>query len=267
MHTPLTLKRRAIGRSLVALIGAVWGLWPGSASAQVNVEPMRAKLKDNGLGGSVDARFAGRTGNSEGLTAGGDALLGGRSEPHFAFISANGDYSRLDGSVQLARYFAHARYNYTLASRWWWELFGQIEHDRFRRLTFRKLVGSGPRFGVLTDKSLSVYLGTAYMLEAETLDVQTGSGDDDSTLAHRSSNYLALLAQPDDRVTLVSTTYFQPRFDEPSDYRFFSVSAAQFAITKLLTASVTFTLRFDSEPPTGVKRTDAEINNALGVRF
>ena len=264
---PLTPRPGAIGRSLVALGAVALGLWARPAAAQVNVEPMRAKLKDNGLGGSVDARFAGRTGNSEGIAAGGEALLGGKSEPHFGFISANGDYSRLDRTTQLSRYFAHARYNYTLATRWWWELFGQVEHDRFRRLTFRKLAGTGPRFAALNNETFSLYLGTAYMLEAETLDVQAGSGDDDSTLAHRSSNYVSLLAQPDERVTLVSTTYFQPRFDEPSDYRFLSVSSAQFAITKVLSAAITFTLRFDSDPPAGVKRTDAELNNSLGVRF
>ena len=101
----ITPRKKAIGRSLVVL-----GLaFARPAAAQVNVEPMRAKLEDDGLGGSVDARFAGRLGNSEGLTAGGDALIGGRSEPHFGFLALNGDYSRLNGSVQLARYFAHAR--------------------------------------------------------------------------------------------------------------------------------------------------------------
>ncbi|MCA9596528.1 MAG: DUF481 domain-containing protein [Myxococcales bacterium] len=259
----ITPRKKAIGRSLVVL-----GLaFARPAAAQVNVEPMRAKLEDDGLGGSVDARFAGRLGNSEGLTAGGDALIGGRSEPHFGFLALNGDYSRLNGSVQLARYFAHARYNFTLATRWWWEVFAQVEHDRFRRLTFRKLLGTGPRFALMQGEPLAAYLGTAYMLESETLDVQAGSGDDSAPLAHRSSSYLSLLAQPDDRVTLVSTTYFQPRFDEPSDYRVLSVTAAKFAISKLLTAGLTFTLRYDSEPPTGVQRTDAELNNTLGLVF
>lgn len=147
------------------------------------------------------------------------------------------------------------------------EVFAQVEHDRFRRLTFRKLLGTGPRFALMQGEPLAAYLGTAYMLESETLDVQAGSGDDSAPLAHRSSSYLSLLAQPDDRVTLVSTTYFQPRFDEPSDYRVLSVTAAKFAISKLLTAGLTFTLRYDSEPPTGVQRTDAELNNTLGLVF
>ena len=51
----ITPRKKAIGRSLVVL-----GLaFARPAAAQVNVEPMRAKLEDDGLGGSVDARFAG----------------------------------------------------------------------------------------------------------------------------------------------------------------------------------------------------------------
>lgn len=239
----------------------------GSAAAQVNVEPLRAKLKDDGAGANLDVKLAGRTGNTEGLTAGGSGLLGGRSEPHFAFVSASGEYARHFGEVQAARYFAHARYNLTLTDGVWGELFGQIEHDRFARLALRELAGLGPRIRLIESGGARVFFGTAYMLEHETLELPPSAPDERNTVAHRWSNTLAALLAVDDRVTVSATVLAQPRFDRFRDARLLGLLGAEFAITKRLAASMQLTLRHDTEPPTGVRRTDLAIDNQLGLRF
>ncbi len=248
-------------------VALVFFLTAAPAAAQVNVEPLRAKLKSDGAGGSLDVKLSGRTGNNQGLTAGGSGLVGVRGEPHFAFVSASAEYASYFGKVQASRYFAHARYNYTVAAPVWAELFGQLEHDRFARLTLRELGGVGPRVQLFSDEGARAFVSTAYMLEHETLDLPPTAPDDRDTLAHRSSTTLAGLVKVDDRIVLTATALIQPRFDRPKDYRALLLTSAEFAITKRLAASVNLSLRHDSEPPTGVKRTDLAIDNQLGLRF
>ncbi len=251
------------------LLASLLVLYAPSAAAQVNVEPLRAKLKDDGVAASVDVKLSGRTGNNQGLTAGGSGLVGARSEPHFGFVSANGDFASYFGEVQAARYFTHARYNYTLLPSLWWELFGQLEHDRFARLTLRKLVGTGPRVSVLGDNTddVQLFASTAYMLEHESLDLPPEAQDLRSSTVHRSSSTVAGLFRVDERVVVVLTALYQPRFDRPRDYRMLGIASAEFAVGKRVAASINVRLRHDSAPPTGVLSTDLGIDNQLGLRF
>ena len=245
---------------------ALW-LWTSPAGAQISIEPLRAKLPDEGVGGSLDARANGQRGNVDGLTAGGSLLFGARSEPHVGFVGASGDYAEFSDEVKVERHFVHLRYAYTLATWLWGEAFAQLEGNRFARLTQRRLLGVGPRFELYESEAFRAYFSTAYMLEHERLDLPPSAPDDRETLAHRSSNTLAGLLRADDRITLSSTLLFQPRFDELSDYRLLSVTSAEFEITDLVTTSIVVSVRHDSEPPTGVESTDYEISNQIGLRF
>ncbi len=250
-------------------LGLCLGVWlaPSVARAQVNVEPLRSKLQDDRVGALIDVKLVGRAGNTEGLTAGGSTLLGGRLEPHFAFVSASADYSKLGGAVQVEQYGAHARYNYTLLPKLWWELFAQVEHDQFRLLTFRGLAGTGPRIGLLTTEEFRIFVGTAYMLEYEHLNLPETSVEDPETRAHRSSSYLAMVIRPDDGIVLANTTFFQPRFDSPADYRLLSITSVEFAIRKMLAATISATVRYDSRPPEEVDELDFSLVNSFGLRF
>ncbi len=248
-------------------LGILLFLFAARANAQVNIEPLRAKLPDQGVAGAIDARLDGRHGNVDGVTAGGSLLLGARSEPHSGFFAASGDYAEFSGEVKSARYFAHLRYAFTFLPWLWGEAFGQLEHDRFEKLTQRRLIGAGPRFRLVKTDTFSAFYSTAYMLEHEQLDLPPSAPDDRTTLAHRWSNTLAALFKPDDRITLSQALLFQPRFDAFGDYRILNVTSAEFAITKLLTASIVINVRYDSEPPTTVEGTDYEVVNELGVRF
>jgi hypothetical protein len=248
-----------------AIFGAL--CTPAVCRAQVDIEPLRAKLPDDGVGGRLDARANGRRGNVDGLTAGGQVLLGARSEPHLGFIGASGDYAEFSDEVKVERYFAHVRYAHTLASWLWGEAFAQLEANRFAALAQRRLLGSGPRFQLLKFEEFRAYFSTAYMLEHERLDLPASAPDDRETLSHRWSNTLAVLLQADERIVLSATLLFQPRFDQLSDHRLLSVTGADFEVTELVTTSIGVAVRYDSEPPTGVKATDYEINNQIGLRF
>jgi putative salt-induced outer membrane protein YdiY len=78
---------------------------------------------------------------------------------------------------------------------------------------------------------------------------------------------LALAVRLDDGLRFTSTTYVQPRFDAPEDYRLLDESAFEANLGKRLTAKVSIVVRYDSEPPTGVHPTDVDVRNSLGATF
>lgn len=256
-------RRRHLGlRTLgVCLLLSVPGL------GQVNVEPLRAKIPDDGIGVAVDAAFNAKSGNTDAVGAEGSGFFGARSEPHLGFVATSGEYARFAGELGTQRAFVHARYAHTLRPWLWAEAFGQLEHDNFSRLTLRRLLGLGPRLRLLSSDTAMAFFATAYMLESEALNIPPLSDDERDTLSHRWSNTATLILTPDERVTVTTTLYFQPRFDEFSDYRLLGSCTTEFAITKLLTAGVAISLRYDSRPPSDVERTDFGVHNKLGLRF
>lgn len=237
-----------------------------AARAQVNVEPLRQKVRAQGVSGDIRGSISGTTGNTEGITAGGGLLVGVGGGPHLVFLNATGDYSRVNGTLLVDKAFAHLRYNYQLTDWLWAEAFTQIEEDHFRRIQDRELLGTGPRFGVLQSAPLSLFYGTAYMLERTRLNADI-AGENRSTIAHRWSNYLALAYQPDERVQLTNTTYYQPRFDDFSDYHLLSVTGLDFKVTDLLHTRIDSTVRYESRVPQGVKTTDVAVKNSIVVKF
>jgi hypothetical protein len=237
-----------------------------TALCQVNVEPLRDEVGDNELGGRLRLTFSGRVGNTQGMTLGTSGIVGGRTGRHFGFLAASGDYERSSGATRVEKYFVHARYNLHLVGPLIWEAFAQAQHDRFQRLSLRRLLGTGPRFELLDEKTVSLALATAYMLELEALSAEDPYPEQDQT-SHRSSNYATLLIAPDERVSFEIVCFFQPRFDDPGDFRFLNTTTMEFAITPILTAQISATSSYDSRPPGGVGRFDLEVKNALGVRF
>ncbi|MCA9642080.1 MAG: DUF481 domain-containing protein [Myxococcales bacterium] len=232
----------------------------GSLQSDREGEPTRS------ITAKLDGSLKAYGGNTDGVVWGASLQLAGRTGRHLGFFAATGDYSHLDGETQVRRSFAHARYNYELSEGLWWELFGQLESNKFIAVRLRELVGTGPRLQLFDADELQAFFGTAYMLEHTEL-ASDVTPPDRPALVHRSSNYLTFSWLVDERVSLVSTTYYQPRFDEPSDYRLFSQLSADFGVTTVLKAGMSLMLRYDSLPPGGVESTDWSVVNTLGLEL
>jgi len=234
------------------------------ACAQVNVEPLRKQLKERGFGVRLAASATSYAGNTQGVALGGSAFAGFRSSAHVAYVATSGSYTALGGTVSIANWFAHLRYDYDLSKRVSWEGFVQLESDRFRRITWRRLFGTGPRFALVDEDWLQAFLGTAYMYEYTTLSGDAASEDGG---AHRSSSYLVLSVRAHPKITASSVTYFQPRFAALSDFRVLSVADADFEVTNRLHSRLIAKFRYDALPPAGVKPADLELASALEVVF
>lgn len=243
----------------------------GMASAQVNVETLRGDLRKAPATAQVEGTFTGRLGNTQGVIAGGSAngaaKWGDRGHHRF-YASSSADYTRFDTETRVSKSFIHLRYNYVLIEDWLLgEIFVQQQHDKFQRLLVRELAGVGPRFVLADEEDLRFAYGTSWMFEYERIAVATGAPDEPVVLANRWNNYLSAMVRPDDRVRAIATIYVQPRFDHFTDLRVLFEAAVTTEVTKVFGLKVIGTIRYDSQPPTEVKRTDIEVKNAFVVKF
>ncbi len=252
--------RRVLVQGACALM--VWG-YSVNGLSQVNVEPIRAQLEETGRAFQIRGALSAYQGNSSGIAIAVGGLVGWSSARDLVYLTASGDYSHLNHTTSVAKAFAHVRYARKL---WKWvhaEAFVQWEIDRFRRITSRELLGSGPRLRLADGDSLSLYHGSSYMLELTQRRDDAGR----NVVAHRWNNYLTLTYHPHERVALSETLYFQPRFDDFGDYFLLSIFAAHFRVTERFSSGIDLRVRRESRASFGVQSTDTELVNSLAFTF
>jgi hypothetical protein len=105
------------------------------------------------------------------------------------------------------------------------------------------------------------------MLERDAIQVAPGAPDRRVQIWHRWNTYATVQWQVDDRVIMATTLYVQPALTDFTNVRVLSESIFTFKVTRILAASISATIRYDSDPPTEVKPTDAEVKNTLAVTF
>ncbi len=258
------LRFPSIGSTLASFGVAVLCLSAAPARAQVNVEPLRTQLAEQGLAGRVAASIASYAGNTQGVVIGASTLFGVRSARHIGYLSGSAAYARLDGEISIANWFAHLRHNYALSSRLAWEEFAQLESDRFRRVTLRELLGTGPRLRIIGSETVELHYGTAYMLEHTS--ISNGEVGEGGTF-HRFSNYVSASLRLDPRIVISHVSYFQPRFDAPGDHRVLSLLNADLKVTRRIHSRLDAKLRYESRPAPDVKSADFELTSAIEVQF
>ena len=257
-----------------------------TAEAQVNTETLRKRIKAVGYSVIVEEAITGDVGNTQGISVGAGLGGGWASDRHLVFGYARLDYSKYAGVTSVDKTFAHVRYDYEFEPWLWGEIFAQAQSDAFELLDVRNLVGIGPRARLAHAESFDaraagaaakvpvstfdVYFGTAYMFERDKISAElgsTGSENQSVQIWHRWSNYVTLQWQIDPRAIVATTFYAQPVFDHFGNVRILSDTLFTFHVTKVFSAGIAASIRYDSEPPTGVLRGDGEIKNTLGVTF
>jgi len=158
--------------------------------------------------------------------------------------------------------FQHLRYNQNIKHWLVYELFGQLQYNEKVRIRLRGLVGSGLRFLVLDKKKQKAYIGISYMYEYDE--------ESKSLVIHhdqRASSYLSANIKLKDYLSFASTSYYQPLFNDFSDYRLSSESSLIFNISKRLNFKTTFSITYDSRLPEEVPNTIYSMTNGLRYVF
>lgn len=247
-------------------------------TAQVNTEALRREDLSHGLHTTLGADL--------GLMAGNSDLLQLKSNLRFDYLGGGNHFFLViqyqQGSKDQRRFinkgFAHLRGVRALRPRLHVEGFLQREFNEFIALEDRQLAGGGLRirWRQRQDSSekpppLQLNTGIGLMWERERIET-TGQASGDPVHGAvaslvRSTNYLVVSWQLDERLALFSTTYYQVDLRRFSDYRILWEGRLGVNLTKRLSLTLNLDLRYDSEPPTGIKHYDLEITNGVSYRL
>ena len=157
---------------------------------------------------------------------------------------------------------SHVRYNYRFHKRMAWEFFVQGQYNKVSLIDFRGLIGTGPRFKLSTSENYKFYLGTLVIYEQEEL-----SDGSDIQRNLRGSTYLSFSLYPTDRLTIVSTTYYQPRFSDLGDFRLSSQSSLAIDLIKNLSLSINYNFIYDETPALGIPNSQYSFTTGLAYSF
>jgi Protein of unknown function, DUF481 len=261
---PATDKHILLRVTFAALIIAAIA---GTAAAQVNTEKLRSKDDSLGVFGAVALSLNYKTGNTEFLDYGITGRVDYMANSLSLFVIGEYKFISKDNDPFSRRGFYHIRMSVPVYKSLVWELFGQEENNRSTNLKQRWLAGTGVRITAYDDNYVHATIGTAYMFEYEELSQWEPGIDNPLVRVHRWSNYIVMALSIDDRLTLRSTTYLQPRFTEFHDFRILEEASLIFKLSSLLSFSNTFILRHDSEPPAGIEHTDISLETGISLSF
>lgn len=175
------------------------------------------------------------------------------------------NFQKIESSSLVNRGTQHLRYNRRLSPRIKWEAFAQAQYDAISNIDFRGLLGTGPRFKLSESVNCKFYLGTLIMYEYEKAANVINDREQNDI---RGSAYLSFSMYPTETISIISTSYYQPKIDTFSDYRLSSNTSLLFKIFKDLAFKTNFNYFYDAVPVSAdIPKTQFELTNGLLYTF
>jgi hypothetical protein len=241
------------------LQGTVW-------AQVVNVEQTRLSTDSNEWTGKIDATLQYQNVNEVLTNAAARATVQYKSNKYFVLALTEYGYSGNKSVEYLNNIMLHVRYGYRIGFHTRTEVFHQVQRNPIIGIDHRLLHGLGSRFILYKDSLLRIHLGTVVMFESERA---MPVGPEEMGLLYtdwRSSSYLNI------QITqgifeFSGTTYYQPLFHRPSDYRVSGQYSMSVKVSKHLTLNQELTHYFDSNPPTPLSNRFSTYTMGLGYVF
>lgn len=238
-------------------------------AAQVNIftdETTKQMQLEPGWYNSITMDLTYRMGNTDLFTARTRFRSDYLSETYHGFVFGSLQEGRREGDFFINKGMAHARIIRRLTQHLSVESFIQKQFNESILLNDRNLAGGGARFALYPPNSrFKVYFGVGAMWEHERINDKTLG--EITTRIIRSTNYINWTWQLDERITTGATGYYQCHVRHFQDYRILFEGSVIFRLTTKLAFPLRVNFRYDSEPPTGIRKHDVEIFNGLRYTF
>ncbi len=238
-----------------------------TVQAQINTEKFRADNDSTGFSGNVDISATAITGNTDFQLISGDTRLNYNWGKSYTFFVGSAGYGWQDKEAFSNQALAHLRHVQSTNDFLQLEFFLQFDYNKKRLLLSRELAGAGIRLKLLSEKSIKIRYGLAYMFEHEEYDLPPNSSHGRITDANRLSSYATFNVLLKDGFDFVSVTYFQPMINEWSDYKAISDNSFVSELSSLLDITFGVSLRYDSRPPDAIKKLDTVTKFGLSFKF
>jgi hypothetical protein len=196
------------------------------------------------------------------FSGGADIHIQYKTQKSLFLLLTNYDITKSSGTDFENAGIAHFRYNYKIKDWLTAEAFTQAQFNKLLKVKFRWLLGAGPRVKLVKTKPFRMYMGALYMFEYEMLNDTNLINRD-----HRLSSYLSFTLKIKDNLSIINTTYYQPKFSDFKDYRVSSQTDLKIGITKHFAFVVSYLYYMDKYPAVGVPNETHYFSNSLVFDF
>lgn len=234
-----------------------------SLFALVTIAPVDIGSKP-GLSGNVSGSLSSKSGNTQKDDYSLGVLLQyDQGVDYVIWGTLTYDYGKSNGTKNEDKTYAHIRYIHAIddLKKWTGEFFLQTEQDKFKDINARSLTGAGLRWRFLNSEELGKgYVGADALLEKiEYTHPEINPHENNVRL----NSYLAFTKTFANESKLSYLGYYQPKFEDISDYVSLQTLELIVPIYGKLNLSFTAKYGFDSNPPIGIKKEDTSYLTSL----
>jgi len=171
------------------------------------------------------------------------------------------NFAKVDKKNYINEGFQHLRYTRLINKILGYEAFGQAQYNEQLSLKLRILFGTGMRFRICQGKSKCNF-GLSLMYEYD-----EESTEDITHKDFRLSSYFSAAIPITEKVKFFSTSYYQPLVNNFNDFRLSSQSKLVMAITKKISATITFSILYDSRAPEDSPELSEDLYGGIRYKF
>lgn len=232
-------------------------------SQVINAESLRKVTDTSGFSGSAGLEFSIKRDVNDKFAIKNDISLQYKMKRHLVFLKNEIEFQKIESSKFENKGVQHLRYNYKIYPQIAWEAFAQAQYNKVSKIGFRGLIGTGPRFKLTKLENYKLYLGTLIMYEYQEL----SDGQTPIERIYRGSTYFSFSLFPTETMSVSSTTYYQPRLRDFSDFRIASETSLLITLYKNFGFKTTYTFTFDDSPAVGIPNSQYELTTGIVYSF
>lgn len=229
----------------------------------VNVESARMQSDTTGWMGGASANVTMAKNTEKIFILNTDVHLQYKTQKDLWLILASSNILKAGEERFFNNTFLHLRYNRKISKLLRWEIFAQGQNNQVTQIDSRYLVGTGPRFKILSTDVIRLYAASLIMLERE-------KERTDPVVFHndiRNSSYATFTITPTGNIEIISTTFFQPLFKKPSDFRVLNQSSFKLKASRHFAVSLRLSYLHDRFPAGTAPKTTYNFSSGLEYDF
>lgn len=251
--------RRILSATVIFLIAM------SSIAQIVNIDKRRTKDPNKGFQGDVNLGLNFMHTNTDLLQLSSRFKLQYNDNDNTYLFSSEIGYSRVDDESNVNNGGFMFKYNYWVPDKIIIaEAFTQYSYNRVKRLKHRYILGGGPRFNVADKEKFKLFLVAYTIYLNELFEHETYSRRKSLV---KFSSMLSMDWQIANNTKFSHTTYYEPDYSDPADFRIWSESRLNFKITKTFSFDLFVRLDYDNLVPPNVDPLFYTINNSFTVKF